>query len=202
MTLKKITGISAAAIMAVMMSATVSAQDEKYLQDSYGNGVKDSYGDCVKAAFGNMAKGCEAAPEPAPAPPPLPAPAPVPAPAPAPAPIQQISLSADANFDFDKAVLKPAGQAEIDAFLGKLAGAKVTGINVIGHTDSIGAEAYNQKLSEKRAAAVANYMVSKGVPPEALRVSGRGESQPVADNSTKAGRAANRRVDVTAVGTR
>lgn len=198
MTLKKIAGISTAAMIAVMMSATASAHDGKYVQDSYGNAVKDSYNECVKAAFGNMPEGCEAAPEPAPEP----APPPPPPPPPKPQPIQQISLGADANFDFDKAELKPAGQAEIDAFLSKLAGAKVTGITVVGHTDSVGSDAYNQALSERRAAAVANYMVSKGVPAAALQVAGRGEAQPVADNSTKAGRAANRRVDITARGTR
>ncbi len=113
-----------------------------------------------------------------------------------------MTLNSDANFDFDKAVLKPAGQANLDKFLSDLAGAKVTGISVVGHTDSVGSDAYNQKLSEQRAAAVANYLASKGVPAAAIKASGKGEAQPVADNSTKAGRAANRRVDVTASGTR
>ncbi|EIJ34640.1 OmpA family protein [Thiothrix nivea] len=197
MTLKKVAGISIAALMAAMMATTAYAEDGKYVQNGSGEAVKNSVeGTCVKAQYGSMPEGCEAAPEPAPAPPPPPPPAP------APAPIQRLSLSADTNFDFDKADLKPAGKASLDQFLGSLAGAKVTGISVVGHTDSVGSDAYNQTLSEKRAASVANYLVSKGVPAAAIQASGRGESQPIADNSTKAGRAANRRVDVTASGTR
>nr|WP_246499783.1 MULTISPECIES: OmpA family protein [Thiothrix] len=111
-------------------------------------------------------------------------------------------MSADANFDFDKAVLKPAGQASLDQFMAGLAGSKVSGISVVGHTDSVGTDAYNQKLSERRAGAVANYLVSKGVPAAAIQAAGKGESQPVADNGSKAGRAANRRVEVEASGTK
>lgn len=196
MTLKKVAGISIAAMMAAMMATTAYAEDGKYVQNSAGEAVKNSAGECVNAAYGSMPEGCEAAPAPAPAP------APVPAPAPAPAPIQQLTLNADANFDFDKAVLKPAGQASLDQFLGGLAGAKVSSISVVGHTDSVGSDAYNQSLSEKRAAAVANYLAGKGVPAAAIQASGKGESQPVADNGTKAGRAANRRVEVMATGTR
>ncbi|WP_228288049.1 OmpA family protein [Thiothrix subterranea] len=113
-----------------------------------------------------------------------------------------MTLTSDTNFDFDKAILKPAGQANLDQFLAGLAGAKVSGISVTGHTDSVGSDAYNQKLSEQRASAVANYLASKGVPAAAIQATGKGESQPVADNGTKAGRAANRRVDVVANGTR
>ena len=113
-----------------------------------------------------------------------------------------MTLNADANFDFDKADLKPAGKANLDQFMSGLAGAKVTGITVVGHTDSVGSDAYNQKLSEKRASSVANYLTSKGVPAAAIQASGKGESQPVADNATKAGRATNRRVEVEAMGTK
>ncbi|MEB4592058.1 OmpA family protein [Candidatus Thiothrix sp. Deng01] len=197
MTLKKVAGISIAALMAGMMITTAHAEDGKYVQNSDGQAVKNSVeGTCVNSQFGSMPEGCEAAP------PPAPPPAPVPPPAPAPAPIRQMTLNSDANFDFDKATLKPAGKANLDQFLGSLAGAKVTGIGVVGHTDSVGSDAYNQKLSEKRAVAVADYLVSKGVPAAAIQASGRGESQPVASNSTKAGRATNRRVEVTASGTR
>jgi OmpA-OmpF porin, OOP family len=113
-----------------------------------------------------------------------------------------MTLNSDANFDFDKAVLKPAGKANLDKFLAGLAGAKVTGISVVGHTDSVGSDAYNQKLSEQRAAAVASYLSGKGVPAAAIQASGKGESQPIADNGSKAGRAANRRTEVVARGSR
>ena len=197
MTLKKVAGISVAALMAVMMATTAqAAENGKYVQDSAGKAVKNSAGECVKAQFGSMPEGCEAAPTQPPAP------KPAPAPAPKPAPIQKMTMSADANFDFDKAVLKPAGQASLDQFMAGLAGSKVSGISVVGHTDSVGTDAYNQKLSEKRAGAVANYLVSKGVPAAAIQAAGKGESQPVADNGTKAGRAANRRVEVEASGTK
>lgn len=193
MTLKKVAGISVAALMAVMMATTAqAAENGKYVQDSSGKAVKNSAGECVKAQFGSMPEGCEAAPAPEPKP------APAPAPKPAPAPVQKMTLNADANFDFDKATLKPAGKANLDQFMAGLSGARVSAITVVGHTDSVGSDAYNQKLSERRAASVADYLTSKGVPAAAIKASGKGESQPIADNSTKAGRAQNRRVEVTA----
>ena len=196
MTLKKMTSIGVTALMAALMTTATYAEDGKYAQNSEGKAVKNSADECVKAQFGSMPEGCEAAPTPPPAP------KPAPAPAPKPAPLQKLTMSADANFDFDKAVLKPAGQASLDQFMAGLAGSKVSGISVVGHTDSVGTDAYNQKLSEKRAGAVANYLVNKGVPAAAIQAAGKGESQPVADNGSKAGRAANRRVEVEASGTK
>ncbi|QQZ28968.1 OmpA family protein [Thiothrix subterranea] len=198
MTLKKVASISVAALMAAMMMTTAQAEDGKYVQNGDGKPVKNSADECVKAQYGSMPEGCEAAPPP---PPPV-TPPPPPVTPPPPTPIQKMTLTSDTNFDFDKAILKPAGQANLDQFLAGLAGAKVSGISVTGHTDSVGSDAYNQKLSEQRASAVANYLASKGVPAAAIQATGKGESQPVADNGTKAGRAANRRVDVVANGTR
>lgn len=191
MTLKKVAGISVAALMAAMMAtAAGAAENGKYVQNSAGEAVKNSVEQtCVQAQFGSMPEGCEAAP-------PKPEP-PKPQP-PKPQPPKVLTLNADANFDFDKADLKPAGKANLDQFMASLAGSKVSGITVVGHTDSVGTDAYNQKLSERRAASVGNYLVSKGVPAAAIQASGRGESEPVASNSTAAGRAANRRVVVTA----
>lgn len=121
-------------------------------------------------------------------------------PAPQKKPIQyeKISFSATALFDFDKAVLKPAGKAELQK-LGQYImgqGVQVVDINVIGHTDSIGTEEYNQKLSERRAMAVKDFLVSEGVKGSIIDVSGEGEGSPVADNGTNEGRALNRRVEV------
>jgi len=75
-------------------------------------------------------------------------------------------------------------------------------IVAVGHTDSVGTDAYNQKLSERRAAAVKAYLVSKGVAANRVYTEGKGEKSPVADNKTKEGRAKNRRVEVEVVGTR
>jgi OOP family OmpA-OmpF porin len=71
-----------------------------------------------------------------------------------------------------------------------------------GHTDSIGTEAYNQKLSERRANTVKQYLISKGVPADRIYAEGKGELQPVASNKTREGRAQNRRVEIEIVGTR
>jgi OOP family OmpA-OmpF porin len=131
------------------------------------------------------------------------APAPRPAPAPAPVPVtQKVTLAADALFDFDKAVVKPQGRAKLDDVVNGLSGVQVQMILAVGHTDSIGSAAYNQKLSMRRAEAVKAYLISKGIPGERISIDGKGETQPVADNKTKEGRAQNRRVEVEITGTR
>ena len=120
------------------------------------------------------------APPPAAVPPPPPPPAPPPAPAPAPA-VQKITLASKALFDFDKAVLKPEGKAAIDSeILSKLPTVqKLELVLVTGHTDRIGTQQYNQKLSERRADAVRDYLVSKGVPKDKIETLGMGKTQPV-----------------------
>ena len=113
---------------------------------------------------------------------------------------EKITLQADAYFDFDKSTLKAEGKAKLDELAGKLGLVNVETIVATGHTDSVGADAYNQSLSVRRANAVKAYLVSKGVAAERVLVEGKGEAQPVADNKTKAGRAQNRRVVVEVVG--
>ena len=109
-------------------------------------------------------------------------------------------------FDFDKAVLKPEGKAKLDDLVGKLKGVALEVIIAIGHTDRIGGDAYNQKLSVRRAEAVKAYLVSKGIEPNRIYTEGKGKSQPVACNRASPrrprGRAKNRRVEVEVVGTR
>ncbi|MEN9476550.1 outer membrane protein OmpA [Malikia spinosa] len=154
------------------------------------------------------AQGCDGAivPKPAAAPAPAPAPAPVAAPAPkaAPAPVaaSKVTFAADAFFDFDKAVLKPEGKAKLDDLVSKVKGINLEVIIAVGHTDSVGSDAYNQKLSVKRSEAVKAYLVSKGIEKNRVYTEGKGEKQPVASNKTSSGRAQNRRVEIEVVGTK
>jgi OOP family OmpA-OmpF porin len=114
----------------------------------------------------------------------------------------KVTLNADALFDFDKSVLKPAAKASLDSLAGKVKSLTLEVIVAVGHTDSIGTDAYNQKLSIRRAEAVKKYLVSQGIEAKRIYVEGKGESQPVADNKTAEGRAKNRRVQIEAIGTR
>jgi OOP family OmpA-OmpF porin len=177
------------------------------LQDASGNAVKDGSGACVVTS-GQILPECAGVP---PAPPPRPAapaapPAPAPAvPAPRPAPVsvrQAVVIQADALFDFDKSVVRPDGKKSIDDALDKLRGVDLEMVIATGHTDSIGTDAYNQKLSERRAAAVKDYLVSKGIASAKITTIGKGESQPVATNKTAEGRQKNRRVDIEFKGVR
>lgn len=129
--------------------------------------------------------------------------APAPAPAPAPAAVaSKVTFAADAFFDFDKSVLKPEGKAKLDDLASKVQDINLEVIVAVGHTDSVGSDAYNQKLSERRAQAVKAYLESKGIDKSRVYTEGKGEKQPVADNKTKEGRAKNRRVEIEVVGTR
>ncbi len=141
------------------------------------------------------------------------APAPAPAasaaaPAAVPAPVavepkaEKVSFSADAFFDFDKSVLKPEGKAKLEDLVSKLQGTDIEVIVATGHTDWTGTDAYNMKLSMRRAKAVKAFLVAKGIPEARVFTEGKGERSPVADNHTREGRAKNRRVEVEVVGTR
>jgi OOP family OmpA-OmpF porin len=124
-------------------------------------------------------------------------------PAPKPKPVaEKVTLAADVLFDFDKAVLKPAGKSKLDDLAGKVKTINLEVVIAIGHTDSIGSDAYNQKLSVRRAESVKAYLVSKGVEPNRIYTEGKGEKQPVASNKTKDGRQKNRRVEIEVIGTR
>ncbi len=133
---------------------------------------------------------------------PAPAAKPAPAPAPAPAVATKVTYAADAFFDFDKSVLKPEGKAKLDDLVSKVKGINLEVIIAVGHTDSVGSDAYNQKLSVRRSEAVKAYLVSKGIEKNRVYTEGKGEKQPVADNKTAEGRAKNRRVEIEVVGTR
>jgi OmpA-OmpF porin, OOP family len=135
------------------------------------------------------------------APPPPPAARPT-TPPPPPTAATKVTYAADAFFDFDKAVLKPEGKAKLDDLVSKIQGINLEVIIAVGHTDSVGTNAYNQRLSVRRAEAVKAYLVHKGIEKNRVYTEGKGESQPVADNRTAAGRAKNRRVEIEVVGTR
>jgi OOP family OmpA-OmpF porin len=145
------------------------------------------------------AVGCDGALVPAPPPAPVPPAAVVPPP---PVAASKVTFAADAFFDFDKSVLKPEGRAKLDDLVSKIKGVNLEVIIAVGHTDSIGSDAYNQRLSVRRAESVKAYLVSKGIERNRVYTEGKGEKQPVADNRTKEGRAKNRRVEIEVVGTR
>lgn len=114
----------------------------------------------------------------------------------------KVTFTADALFDFDKSALKPAAITSLDNLVGQIKSLALEVIIATGHTDSVGTDAYNQKLSVRRAEAVKKHLVSKGIANNRIQIEGKGESQPVADNKTDDGRAKNRRVQIEVIGTR
>jgi OmpA-OmpF porin, OOP family len=178
---------------AYVLSAT-AAPDNNVVRSGVYNGALGLAGNlCYRTGYWTPAlaiAACDAdlvaRPAPAPAPAPAAAPTPPPAPAPAPAPaaapaVQKITLASKALFDFDKAVLRPDGKAAIDSeIVSRLNGVqKLELVLVTGHTDRIGTQQYNQRLSERRADAVRDYLVSKGVPRDKIETLGMGKTQPV-----------------------
>ena len=166
--------------------------------DSDGDGVPDYRDKCPDTPRGVAVDqdGCPlpvVAPAPAPAPAPLAAPAP--APEPVPAPPTKLVLTG-LNFDFDKSAIRPEEFEVMDKNVAALKEWGDVNVEVAGHTDSRGSERYNLGLSMRRAEAVRNYLVDKGISAERLTVKAYGESQPVADNATEEGRFQNRRVEL------
>ncbi|HPE71974.1 MAG TPA: OmpA family protein [Candidatus Competibacter sp.] len=162
-----------------------------YAVDPYGKIVKDPYGNCIRTPYWTAEKnvpecGAVAVVEPA---------TPV---------VETLSLGADAYFDFDRADLKPAGRAKLDKLVTDLRRvSSVSSIEIVGHTDSKGTEAYNYRLGQRRADSVASYLTARGVPSSIISTRSRGELDPVAPNTlpngkdNPAGRALNRRVVIT-----
>jgi OOP family OmpA-OmpF porin len=208
----KISSLGSLGCALALAAGSAFANVTPNVQDSSGAAVKDASGACIVSS-GQVLPECAgakpAAPKPAapaaPASPAAPAAPATPAPAAKPAPQsvrQAVVIQADALFDFDKSVLRPDGKQSIDDAMGKIRGTDLEMVIATGHTDSVGTDAYNQKLSERRAAAVKDYLVSKGIPAAKITTIGKGESQPVATNKTAEGRQKNRRVDIEFKGTR
>lgn len=108
----------------------------------------------------------------------------------------KIDISSEVSFDFARAEIKPSFRPTLDKVGDVLKRYPNSIVHVVGHTDSVGSDAYNQRLSEQRAQAVVDYLASTGVPRERLRVEGRGEHEPRDTNATEAGRQLNRRVEL------
>ena len=190
-------GLSAAAF--AQNAAMLKAGDVMpYAIDARGVVVKSGTGLCWRTGYwtpalaesvmyGQFPVGCECDKDlmpkakcepPAAAAAPAKAAAPAPAAAPKPA-AQKVTLAADALFDFNKADLRPEGKAKLDKLANDIKGIKLEVILAVGHADRLGDDAYNQKLSEKRAASVKSYLVSKGVDANRVYAEGKGEKQPV-----------------------
>lgn len=183
----------ALAIAAVSASGAVSAQTVDNWQNPFGdvwkNGTREL---CWRDNFWTPATGiagCDGVP--------VAAQAPVAEPT-----ATKVVLNADTFFDFDKSTLKPEGRQILDQVASQANSINLETLIATGHTDSIGTEAYNQKLSERRANTVKNYLISKGIDPNRIYAEGKGELSPVASNKTREGRAQNRRVEIEIVGVR
>jgi OOP family OmpA-OmpF porin len=173
--------------------------------------VQDPFGLCWRTGYftpdlAQIECDPDLVPKPAVVPPP---PAVVPTPPKPPVSVvgEKITFAADAFFDFDKATLKPEAKVKLDDLASKLSAINLEVIIAVGHTDSIGSDAYNQKLSVRRADSVKAYLVSKGIEANRIYTEGKGKKQPIAPNTINgkdnpAGRAKNRRVEIEVVGTK
>jgi OOP family OmpA-OmpF porin len=202
----------------VIASPPDNSNSGAYLTDSAGNAIRGSAGDCWRAgiwtpALANLV-GCDGVMAKA---------LPVTSPAEAPEELatsptetdvvpeqvivskstfeasEKISFDTETLFDFDKTALKNEGKQRLDLLAARLMDGVVQVVVALGHTDSLGTQTYNQLLSEKRARAVADYLINKSIPNEKIFTEGRGGSQPIASNSSDAGRAMNRRVEIAVV---
>lgn len=116
--------------------------------------------------------------------------------------VESVTVKAVVRFGFDQASLTPADQARILADVGKMKDVSWQSITATGHTDSIGAADYNERLSMRRADEVKTYLVGKGLEPSMINTAGIGEAQPAAPNDSASGRAKNRRTEIEFQGVR
>jgi OOP family OmpA-OmpF porin len=187
----------ALAFAAVTATGAASAQTIDNWRNPFGNVWKNGTNElCWRDAFWTPATGvpgCDGVPVAQAARPTPPTPS-----------AAKIVLNADTFFDFDKSVLKPEGRQTLDQLAQQVQSPTfgLESIIAVGYTDSIGTVKYNLALSQRRAAAVKSYLVSKGIDPNRIYTEGKGKSNPIASNATAAGRAKNRRVEIEVIGTR
>jgi OOP family OmpA-OmpF porin len=220
----RLTVAATLALLPLLAQAAQNMQNPAYLVDGSASVVTNASGECWRTGEWTpalatapcdpvIAPAVEMAQAPAPQPAPMP-PAPVAAApiVPMVVPPQKVSFSGDALFAFDKAVLRPESRQLLDELVRKMDGTRSDTITVTGHTDRIGSAAYNQKLSQRRANAVKDYLVGKNLQGERIEAQGMGETQPVTAAGDCKGNKANakliaclqpdRRVDVEMTGTR
>jgi outer membrane protein OmpA-like peptidoglycan-associated protein len=189
MTLKNIAGISISAVAAMMFAASASAHDGMNVATGHGGKLVDSWGNCIISKSGNdlcspepVCKEVETCRQ-------------------APVTINK-SMNGDTNFGFDKSNLTAEGEATLTQLVGAMKGVNVRSVSVTGHTDAVGSEAYNQGLSERRAATVASFLTANGVNGAVISAKGMGESQATQPASaSNAARMVDRRVDIVVSGT-
>ncbi len=182
-------------LIVMMMSVVTVAQAE-----ARAGGLPELTVDpAIKACDCNLFPECCAKPvvEPAPVPAPVPEPAPVPPPPPPPAPMKEkVTISLNVEFDTSKAIVKDKYYDEIKRVADFMKQYPDSTAAIEGHTDNVGKEAYNQKLSENRANSVRQYLIDKfGIDGSRLTAAGYGPNKPIASNDTAEGRQKNRRVD-------
>jgi OOP family OmpA-OmpF porin len=180
------------ALLAGIGMGAVQAQERVYVIDQRDVVAVSGFGLCWRTGYWTPAAaakdpaGCQCDKDLLPKEVCEPKPAAAPAPAAAPKPAgEKITIAADALFDFDKATLRPEGKAKLDELVSKSKAIKLEVILVVGHTDRIGSDAYNQKLSERRSAAVKEYLVAKGIEANRVYTEGKGEKQPVTGDKCK-----------------
>ncbi|MDR3411994.1 MAG: OmpA family protein [Formivibrio sp.] len=184
-------------VLSNVAQADTSPADTLYAADQAGSAVRSGTGLCWHTGTGPAVYKAECDPAPVvaavePAPVKM-AEAAAPAPAPvAPVPvIEKVKLDADTLFTFDKAVLRPEGKSALNDFADKYKDIKPEMIMVVGYTDRLGSDAYNQRLSEQRASAVKSYLIAKNIDPSRINSEGKGEKDPVTkDGECKGGKSA------------
>jgi outer membrane protein OmpA-like peptidoglycan-associated protein len=110
--------------------------------------------------------------------------------------VVRVTMTNQTAFDTDSTSIKPGFNTTMEKLADVVVRYRKTTLTVVGHTDDVGSDGYNQKLSERRALSVAQYLESKRVDSMRLAISGKGEAQPVASNTSEGGRQANRRVEI------
>ena len=156
-------------LLAVTSAAFAQQGPQGYLTDSNGQIVRSGTGLCWHTGYwtpANAVEGCDAVTKAAPA-------------------SAKVTLQAETLFDFDKAVIKPEGKVALDSLIQQIKGYNLDLVVAVGYTDRIGSNAYNLKLSQRRAQSVQEYLVNKGIPTPNVYADGKGKANPVTGDTCK-----------------